>query len=102
MMITVAICSLNRAESLRRTLTSLTAMRIPADLAWETLVVNNEGTDHTDQVIDSFVGRLPIRRAMEPRRGLSNARNRAIDEARGDYIIWTDDDVVVDPSWLAA
>jgi glycosyltransferase involved in cell wall biosynthesis len=77
-------------------------MRIPADLAWETLVVNNGGTDHTDQVIDSFVGRLPIRRAMEPRRGLSNARNRAIDEARGDYIIWTDDDVVVDPGWLAA
>jgi glycosyltransferase involved in cell wall biosynthesis len=53
-------------------------------------------------VIDSFVGRLPIRRVVEPKRGVSNARNRAVDEAKGDYILWTDDDVVVDPGWLAA
>jgi glycosyltransferase involved in cell wall biosynthesis len=102
MMITVAIPTLNRAESLKRTLESLAAMRIPMDLAWEVLVVNNGGTDHTDQVIDSFVGRLPIRRVVEPKRGVSNARNRAVDEAKGDYILWTDDDVVVDPGWLAA
>jgi glycosyltransferase involved in cell wall biosynthesis len=41
MMITVAICTLNRAESLRRTLESLAAMRVPNGLGWEVVVVNN-------------------------------------------------------------
>ena len=102
MLITIAICTFNRAESLRRTLESLAAMRVPNDLAWELVVVNNNSTDHTDTVIEAFVGRLPIRREFEPQGGLSHARNRAIEAAKGDYIIWTDDDVVVDPGWLAA
>ena len=102
MLITLAICTLNRAESLRRTLNSLAAMRVPDDLEWEIVVVDNGCTDHTDDVIAAFAGRLPIRREFEPQRGLSRARNRAVDAARGDYIVWTDDDVIVDAGWLAA
>jgi glycosyltransferase involved in cell wall biosynthesis len=102
MVITVAICTLNRAESLRRTLDSLAAMRLPDDVDWEVVVVNNNCTDHTDEVIKAFADRLPIRREFEPERGLSHARNRAIDAAKGHYVVWTDDDVVVDPGWLAA
>jgi glycosyltransferase involved in cell wall biosynthesis len=102
MLITVAICTLNHAESLRRTLESLAAMAVPDGLDWEVVVVNNGCTDHTDEVIAAFAGQLPLRRDMEPERGLSRARNRAVDAARGDYMVWTDDDVVVDPGWLAA
>jgi glucosyl-dolichyl phosphate glucuronosyltransferase len=102
MLATVAICTLNRAESLRRTLESLAVMRMPQAIDWEVVVVNNNCTDHTDEVIAAFADRLPIRREFEPQRGLSRARNRAVDAARGDYIVWTDDDVVVDPGWLAA
>ena len=102
MLITVGICTFNRAESLRRTLNSLAAMEVPADFAWELVVVNNNSTDHTDAMINEDHGRLPIRREFEKRPGHSNARNRAIDAARGDYIVWTDDDVVVDPGWLSA
>jgi glycosyltransferase involved in cell wall biosynthesis len=102
MLITVAICTLNRAESLRRTLASLAAMRIVRDLDWEVIVVNNNCIDDTDAAIKGFADRLPIRRELEPNRGLSRARNRAIDAAKGDYIVWTDDDVIVDPGWLAA
>jgi GT2 family glycosyltransferase len=42
------------------------------------------------------------RREFEPRSGLSNARNRAMAAARGEYIVWTDDDVVVGAGWLTA
>jgi glycosyltransferase involved in cell wall biosynthesis len=101
MFITIAICTLNRAESLRRTLASLAAMHVPDDLDWEVVVVNNNSADATDDVISSFAGRLPIRREFEMRRGLSSARNRAVDSATGKYIIWTDDDVIVDPNWIA-
>ena len=93
MLITIAICTYNRADSLSRTLQSLAAMRLPPRVDWEVVVVNNNSTDHTDAVIASFSGsRLPIRREFEPRRGLSRARNRAVDTADGDYILWTDDD----------
>jgi len=101
-LITVAICTFNRAESLRRTLDSLAAMRLPSDLAWEVVIVNNNSTDHTNDVIGEYFDRLPIRRECEPAPGHSNARNRAIDAAKGKYIVWTDDDVVVGSDWLRA
>src|SRR5271168_2431711 len=102
MLITVAICTFNRAESLRRTLDSLVAMRVPSDLGWEIVVVNNNSTDHTDDFIGEYVGRLPVRRELEPRAGKSNALNRAIEVAKGDYIVWIDDDVLVDAGLLTA
>jgi glycosyltransferase involved in cell wall biosynthesis len=100
--VTVAICTLNRAESLRRTFDSVAATRVADDLAWELIVVNNNSTDHTDAVIAEYRGRLPLRRELEPLQGHSNARNRAIVAARGEYIVWTDDDVIVGARWLAA
>jgi glycosyltransferase involved in cell wall biosynthesis len=100
--VTVAICTLNHAESLRRTLNSLAKMSVPQDLIWEVVVVNNDCTDHTDTVIEAFADQLPIRQEFEAKRGLSLARNRAVECARGNYIAWTDDDVVVEPGWLAA
>lgn len=102
MLVTVAICTYNRAASLRRTLASLTTIRVSTGLSWELVVVNNNSSDHTDDVIAEFRDRLPLRREFEPKPGLSNARNRAVDVARGDYIIWTDDDVIVDSGWLEA
>jgi glycosyltransferase involved in cell wall biosynthesis len=101
MFITVAICTLNRAESLRRTLASLVAMQVPSDVAWEIVIVHTS-TDHTDHVIRKYVGLLPVRWEFEPRPGKSNAQNRAIDVAKGDYILWIDDDVLVDAGWLTA
>jgi glycosyltransferase involved in cell wall biosynthesis len=102
MLVTVAICAFNRAVSLGRTLDSLTAIQVPSDITWELVIVNNNSTDHTDDAIREYSDRLPIRREFEPRPGKSNALNRAIDVAKGDYILWTDDDVVVDAGWLRA
>lgn len=102
MSLTVAICTWNRAALLRRTLESLTAQRKLEDTPWELLVVNNNCTDETDDVISAFKSRLPMRGLHEPNPGLSNARNKAIGAATGDYIVWTDDDVVVCPEWLSA
>jgi glycosyltransferase involved in cell wall biosynthesis len=102
MQIAVAICTWNRCALLRQTLESLTALRIPSGVDWEVLVVNNNCTDATDDVVASFTSRLPIRRAFEATPGVSHARNRALAETQADYILFTDDDVVVDRGWLAA
>lgn len=100
MRITVAVCTWNRANLLDQTLESMTRLRTH-DLVWELLVVNNNCTDETDSVIERRSAQLPIRRLSEPRQGLAHARNRAVEHANGDMILWTDDDVLVDPDWLA-
>lgn len=100
MKITVAICTWNRCELLWQTLEQLTRLAVPPNVEWDLLVINNNSTDATDEVLASFESRLPLRRVFEPQAGLSNARNRAVREAAGDYILWTDDDVLVDEQWL--
>jgi len=98
---TVAICTWNRALLLRRTLESLACIDQP-ECSWELIVVNNHSTDNTEQVLDLMASRLPLRRVFEPEPGVSNARNAAVRHARGDYVVWTDDDVLVDRDWLRA
>lgn len=100
--ITTAICTWNRSRSLGATLASLQRLKVPSDINWEVLVINNNCTDDTDAVLTSFADCLPLSVVREPRQGTSHARNRAVEAARGDYILWTDDDVEVDPGWLAA
>jgi glycosyltransferase involved in cell wall biosynthesis len=98
---TVAMCTWNRAALLFRALEQLTRVQQPRG-GWEVVVVNNNSTDETERVLDAFVGELPLRRVFEDAPGLSHARNAAIRHATGDYIVWTDDDVLVDKDWLCA
>lgn len=102
-MISVAVCTYNRAGKLRNLLTSLERMDVPAHLAWEVIVVNNNSTDDTADVIAHFAaaGTIPVRCVVEGRQGLSFARNRAVSAARGDIIAFTDDDCQVARDWLA-
>lgn len=100
MSISIVICTWNRASLLQQTLNRLVSVKKPEDVKWEVLVVNNNCTDHTAAIVEEFAERLPIRMAIEPEQGLSAARNRGIQEAQSDLIIWTDDDVLVGDSWL--
>ena len=102
MKVTVAVCTWNRADLLDKTLTQMCSLRIPAGVEWELLVVNNNCTDRTDQVIESYENKLPIRRLFEGKPGKSNACNLAVNETKGNILLWTDDDVLVDPGWIEA
>ena len=98
----ICICTFNRAESLRQTLASLATFE---DVTWygnELLIVDNNCTDHTRAVIERYRSQLPIRLVRETTQGLSHARNRAVREALGEVIVFTDDDVRLDSGWLAA
>ena len=66
----------------------------------ELLVIDNGSTDDTKQVVEGF--RRPGRTSTESRPGLSSARNAGVAASTGDLIVFTDDDVVVDPGWSAA
>lgn len=67
------------------------------------IVVDNGSTDQTSQVLHQFESKkFPLQVIVEPNQGLSLCRNRAIDAADGDFLIWTDDDVSVSPTWLVS
>lgn len=100
--ISVIICTRDRAPQLAEGLRSFLTMRVPAGLTWELLVVDNGSSDDTIAVAQGFADRLPVRVVREDAAGLSHARNRGVREALGTYICWTDDDLVLDPDWLAA
>jgi glycosyltransferase involved in cell wall biosynthesis len=69
--------------------------------AIKVLIIDNNCTDGTMNVVKKFRERLPIRRVTENRQGLAYARNRAVAEFRGDFLLFTDDDVRLGPGWLA-
>jgi glycosyltransferase involved in cell wall biosynthesis len=99
---TLALCTHNHADRLTKTLHSLGALR-HSQSSFELLVVNNASTDGTSAILEQTDWQpqgVPVRVVVENRLGLSNARNRAIAEARGDYIIFFDDDETLDPDWL--
>lgn len=102
MLLTVSICTWNRSRLLRDTLQRLTELVIPEGVEWELLVVDNNSTDDTQLVLQDFMSRLPLRCVTELRPGVSNARNTAVAQARGAYMLCTDDDVLVDRHWLEA
>ena len=100
MKLSVIICTWNRASLLRQTLEQLTHLRVPSGVSWEVLVINNNSTDDTEAVARLFQTRLPLRYLCEPKKGKSYALNLAMQAALGAYLLYTDDDVLVEEDWL--
>lgn len=103
MLFTVALCTHNHADRLTRTLADLAQLRAP-DSAWEFVVIDNASTDETPAILanHTWPEGWQARIVREEKLGLSNARNRAIQEARGEYLIFMDDDETADADWLRA
>ncbi|HEX2117177.1 MAG TPA: glycosyltransferase [Alphaproteobacteria bacterium] len=99
--LTLIICTYNRVQSLRQTLRSLRSLDVDG-VEGEIIVVDNNSHDETRRAIEEFLplSPLPARYLFEPRQGLSHARNAGIEVATGDIIVFSDDDVLVDPFWL--
>lgn len=91
----VVVCTRDRPEPLRRLLHSLRSATVAPD---EIVVVDNAPrTDATRAVVAEF---SEVRYVLEPRAGLSTARNAGIRHTTGEVVAFTDDDIVVHPDWL--
>jgi len=99
--VTVIFASHNGGTRLRRTLNSLVAQDFPLE-RWELVAVDNNSSDDTFEILSSYVGKLPIVPLRHAIPGKSGAVNKALDQARGELVIFTDDDIDADPRWLSA
>jgi glucosyl-dolichyl phosphate glucuronosyltransferase len=102
MNISVVLGTYNRAGSLRLTLETFLQLMFQ-DLTWELLVIDNNSTDSTREVVENFAATaaFPVRYIFEKRQGRSAALNAGIVEAKGEIIAFTDDDVLLHPDWIS-
>ncbi|MCW2699965.1 MAG: hypothetical protein JWQ45_1500 [Blastococcus sp.] len=96
-LVSVVVCTRNRADQLGACLDRLRALTYPN---LEILIVDNAPTDDSTRQVVEAVADPRFRHVVEPRPGLSCARNRGLAEARGTYLAYTDDDVAVDAGWV--
>jgi glucosyl-dolichyl phosphate glucuronosyltransferase len=101
--VTVILCTYNRCNSLATALVSVAESQLPASIPWDVLVVDNNSSDRTREVVEEFAQRYPgrFRYMFESQQGKSHALNAGIREAKGDVLAFMDDDVTVEPSWLS-
>jgi glycosyltransferase involved in cell wall biosynthesis len=99
-MISVIICTRNRAQLLEDALRSVTAQDYPPP-EYEIVVVDNGSTDETGEVVRRAGGER-ARYVHEPRIGLCIARNTGWQAARGRIVAYFDDDALARPGWLRA
>jgi GT2 family glycosyltransferase len=92
----VVVCTRNRTEDLRRCLDALLKIPTPGG---EIIVVDNAPSDEKTR---ELVANYPVRYTRENRQGLNWARTHGARVAKGEIVIYTDDDVIVDEGWVAA
>ena len=102
MTITVILCTFNRCERLKKALESVACSKLPGAIDWEVLVVDNNSSDATSAVVKHFCELYGdrFRYLFEPCPGKSYALNAGIRGARGSIVVFMDDDVTVEPTWL--
>jgi len=97
----IIVCTYNRADSLRGTLYALRSLDSPSEWNWEVIVVDNNSSDHTRSVVETAQANWPgLRYEFEQEQGLSHARNQGVQCAKGEIILFTDDDVLPETDWL--
>lgn len=92
--VSVVIPAWNEADNIYRTLSSLAASN--TKLKVEIIVINNNSTDQTQQVLD-IIG---VRNYLQPIQGTPFARQMGLDNARGKYHLCADADTFYPPAWI--
>lgn len=99
-LISIVICTYNRAELLQKALLSMQQQELDPSL-FEILIVDNNSTDHTVEISQRFVNKYDhFFYYRETDQGLSHARNRGWKEAKGAYVGYFDDDAIAPSDWL--
>jgi len=100
--LSVVIPTFNRKDSLRKTLDGLARQTYPA-AQFEAIVVSDGSTDSTDALLAEYARTAPytLQIICQPNGGPARARNNGIENARGEVVVFLDDDVEPSPQFLA-
>ncbi|GAB5480153.1 MAG: hypothetical protein Marn2KO_36200 [Marinobacter nauticus] len=100
--LSVVICTYNRRDFVDKAISAFDA-QMAEDLPVELIVVNNNSSDDTQDLIEEWADKRGyISARIETEQGLSAARNNGWKAARGRYVGFLDDDATADKDWLSA
>lgn len=99
--IDLVICTYNNAELLDKVLDAISKQRVSTQINWRVLVVDNNCTDNTPEVVEKYSrsGKLRITMISEPRQGLTPARVCGVRNTSGEWIAFIDDDCLLEDEW---
>jgi len=100
---TIIIPTRNRANYLSSSILSLTKQTYPAS-HFEIIIVDNGSTDNTKEISKKLISKYTDNRInyiYEPEPGLLSGRHRGAFEAKGDILIFIDDDIIAYNYWLS-
>lgn len=94
--VSIIIVTKNRSKDLKECLHSLLTQSVKPD---NIIVINNNSTDKTHDVITRFAQKLPIREYIEYKSGYSEVYNRGLTVAKSTWVAFIDDDCIADRNW---
>lgn len=104
--ITIAIPTYNGEKRLPEVLERLRSQIVPDTLTWEILVVDNNSSDQTAEIVRAYQAdwpeTCPLKYIFEETQGAAFARLRAVKEAEGELLGFLDDDNIPELNWVAA
>lgn len=103
MHICVCICTYRRPELLKRLLTALGQQETHGQFTFSVVIADNDDQQSARQWVTGYAASAPfeITYCAEPRKSISLARNKGLENARGDFIAFIDDDEFPPRQWLA-
>jgi succinoglycan biosynthesis protein ExoM len=100
--ISVCVCTYKRSHFLKRLLEALASQDTNGRFTYSIVVVDNDQSQSAKTVVSEFAASsaVPLRYSVEPRQNIALARNRAVENAEGDYVAFIDDDEFPAQNWL--
>jgi len=100
--ISVCICTYKRPQLLKRLLDELANQETNGPFTYSIVVVDNDHSQSAKDTVLDFAdtSNVPTTYCVEPRQSIALARNKAIENARGDFIAFIDDDEFPSKHWL--
>ena len=100
--ISIIIPTRNQEKNLREALLSIKKMKYPED-KFEVIVIDDHSFDNTVNMLEQLKSDLEYDlkyQKLEDKTGISAARNLGTKLARGELLVFTDDDCLFEPNWL--
>jgi succinoglycan biosynthesis protein ExoM len=100
--ISVCICTFKRPELLRRLLLKLEVQETEGLFDFSIVIVDNDRAESARQTVEAYAqkSKASITYHIEPEQNISRARNKAVENARGNFIGFLDDDEYPVAHWL--
>jgi succinoglycan biosynthesis protein ExoM len=98
----ICICTHKRAEMLRRLLDGVVGQATDGLFTYSVVVADNDREESGRAVVDAFVAAsgIAVTYCVEPQQNIARTRNKAVQAAHGDYLVFIDDDEFPTPKWL--